>query len=292
MIEPTEVPRYPYVAIDVEENDTDVAVALLFELGAEAIEQRDATTLARGAPGKVMLIASFERAEDARPAAGALPVAWSPRTGEVVGDAWRDEWKKHFEPFRLAAGIVVRPPWRAYDAKLGESVIVLEPGRAFGTGLHETTGLVAQALVDHAARFSGLPVLDVGCGSGILSLVAVVLGAARARAIDVDSEAVFVTRENAVRNGLGALVLADETALETVTERYAAVVANIDPKALVEMAPALMSRIMPGGLLVLAGILAPEVAPAQLAAVRGAYSTLREEEMRRNGEWVALVMSG
>jgi len=61
-----------------------------------------------------------------------LPEGWGPRVEEVVGDAWRDEWKKHFEPFRVCAGVIVRPPWREHAAAAGERVVVLEPGRAFG----------------------------------------------------------------------------------------------------------------------------------------------------------------
>ena len=211
-------PRYPYVAVDVSEDEADEAGALLFELGAGGVEQRDATTLARGAAGKVTLVASFERHEDARAAVAELPEGWAARLEEVVGDAWRDEWKKHFEPFRVCAGVVVRPPWREHAAAPGEQVVVLEPGRAFGTGLHETTNLVAEALAETA--LAGATVLDVGCGSGILTLIALALGASRARAIDVDPDAVAVTRENAERNGVAERVEADETPVEALADRY------------------------------------------------------------------------
>jgi ribosomal protein L11 methyltransferase len=284
--------RYPYVAVDVDENETDDAATLMFDLGAGGVELRDATTLARGAEGRVTLIANFELDEDARAAAGALPAAWSPRVDEVVGDAWRDQWKKHFEPFRIANGIVVCPPWRQYEAASGEFVIVLEPGRAFGTGLHETTSLVAQILEDKVSSFRGQPVLDVGCGSGILSLVALALGAGRARAIDVDPDAVIVTRENAARNRIGDRLEVDDARVEAIEDRYAAVIANIEAKTLVDVAPALTKCVGPGGLLVLSGILAPDIAAFQLDDVRAAFAGLDEEEVCRNGEWVALVLRG
>jgi len=283
--------RYPYVAVDVDADDADDAASQLFELGAAGVESRDETTLARGAAGKVTLIASFEGEEDARAAANELPPGWSPRVEATVGDAWRDEWKRHFEPFSIAEGIVVCPPWRHYAPKAGESVVVLEPGRAFGTGLHETTSLVAQVLGEHVARFRGQPVLDVGCGSGVLSLVSLALGAASARAVDVDPEAVLVTRENALRNRLEGRVQADRSAVDTVAGQYAAVIANIEATTLVELAPALMTRLAPGGLLILSGILAPDVAPAQIDDVRAAYSALQEESVPRQGEWVAVVLS-
>jgi ribosomal protein L11 methyltransferase len=288
----TPTPRYPYVAIDVDEDRADDAASQLFDLGASGVESRDESTLVRGVAGKVILIASFDREEDAYAAAHELPQEWSPRVEAVVGDAWRDEWKKHFEPFAIAEGIVVCPPWREYTAKDGESVVVLEPGRAFGTGLHETTSLVAQVLRDHAARFRGLAVLDVGCGSGILSLVSLALGAATARAVDVDPEAVLVTRENANRNRMDVRIRADAGPAETIVGRYAAVIANIEAKTLVELAPALMPRLAPGGLLVLSGILAPDIAPTQLDDVRAAYAALKEESAPRKGEWVAVVLNG
>jgi ribosomal protein L11 methyltransferase len=285
----TDPPRYPYVLIDVAGEEVDDASALLFELGAAGVEERDATTLARGAAGGTTLVASFESLEDAQAATRDLREAWKPRIEEVVGDAWRDEWKKHFEPFRVCAGVVVRPPWREYAAAPGETVVVLEPGRAFGTGLHETTSLVAEALA--ARSLEGVSVLDVGCGSGILALVALALGAARVRAIDVDPDAVAVTRENAERNGVGDRLQSDDTPVGVVSERYGVVVANIESKTLVDLAPALVARLLPGGLLVLSGILSPEVVPSQLGDLRRAFAALKEEEVRARGEWIALSLS-
>lgn len=282
-----ETPRYPYVAVDVPESEAEEAGALLFELGAGGVEQRDATTLARGASGRVTLVASFETHEEARAAASELPPAWSPRVEEVVGDAWRDAWKQHFEPFRICAGVVVCPPWRQVEPAAGEHVVILEPGRAFGTGLHETTSLVAEVLRD--TPLAGARVLDVGCGSGVLALVALSLGASEARAIDVDPDAVAVTRENAGRNAVGDRVVADDAPVERLTDAYPVVLANIEARTLAQLAPAILARVAPGGRLVLSGILAEDVAPDQLALVRQAYAPLREREVRRRGEWVAVV---
>jgi ribosomal protein L11 methyltransferase len=286
-------PRYPYVAVDVAEADAEEAGALLFELGALGVEQRDASTMLRGAAGRVTLSASFETKDEANTAIAALPADWTPRLEEVVGDAWRDEWKKHFEPFRICRGLVVCPPWRHAPAEKdpGDEVVVLEPGRAFGTGLHETTSLVAEVLADRAPLLNDAAVLDVGCGSGILALVALKLGAARARAIDVDPDAVAVTRENAGRNGVLDRLEADETPVALVTEVFPLVVANIEHRTLVELVVPLSSRVAPGGLLVLSGLLAPSVAPVQLADVLQRYGArgLAEEETRQKGEWIAVV---
>ena len=119
----------------------------MFELGAEGIEERDETTLASGpGGGRLTLVATFAEKELAAAAVREIDPAWSPRATDLVGDAWRDEWKKHFAPFRLTPRITVRPPWEAYQPRdASEIVLDLEPGRAFGTGLHATTSLVARA---------------------------------------------------------------------------------------------------------------------------------------------------
>jgi ribosomal protein L11 methyltransferase len=285
------VPRYPYVAVDVAEADAEEAGALLFELGAQGVEQRDETTLAKGAPrgdrAQVTLVASFETHDDARAAITELPAGWGARLEEVIGDAWRDEWKKHFEPFRVCAGVLVCPPWKTVTPG-DDKLVVLEPGRAFGTGLHETTSLVAQALAEMA--LADATVLDVGCGSGILALVALRLGAARAVAVDVDPDAVAVTRENAARNDLQGRVAADVTPIEQVSGTFPVVLANIESGTLIDLAPALVARVARGGRLVLSGILAPDVAPSQLEDIREAYRALRELDVRRKGEWIAVTM--
>lgn len=282
--------HYVCVTVDVDDEHADDAASRLFELGSSGVEWRDATTLAGAAPGTVTLIASFERAFDAKAAKAHLPAAWAPRLEEVAADAWRDEWKKYFEPFRIAPNIVVAPPWRSVEPSRTDRVLVLEPGRAFGTGLHETTSLAAELLSERAARYRGSPVLDVGCGSGILALVALALGAGRVTAMDIDPEAVRVTRENAARNGLTTSLEANDAPLESIIGSFAAVVANIEAKTLVDLAPRLVERVSRNGFLVLSGILAPHAARGQLDTVRAAYAMLQEEDMRRKGDWVALVL--
>lgn len=280
-----EPPRFPFVLVDVGPDDVDVVSAELFELGAQGVEERDATTLVKGTAGKVTLVASFASRGEADEAASTLDAALAPRIEEVVGDEWRDKWKEHFRPFEVCPGLVVAPPWDVPRAVAEVELLVLEPGRAFGTGLHETTRLVARAV--HARRDRLGPVLDVGCGSGILSLVALALGAPRARAVDVDPEAAAVTRENAERNAMTARVEADTTDVAALAGAWTVVLANIEAKVLVPMAPALAPRVAPGGWLVLSGVLT-----TQEADVRAAYEAqgLAFAESRVDGDWIALVL--
>jgi ribosomal protein L11 methyltransferase len=272
----------------VAREDSDEAAAHLFDLGASGVEERDETTLLVGsAPGKVTLVASFGTREEAEQALAHIDPAWSPRVTEIVGDAWRDEWKKHFVPFRLTPSIVIRPPWESYQAvSRSEIVLELEPGRAFGTGLHATTALVARVLEAHRDRLVENDILDVGTGSGILALVALALGSSRARAVDVDPDAIEVAMENARRNGLEDRMTADTAPLSTVQGSFAVVTANIEARVLVPMADDLQARLARGGLLVLSGILGP-----QEEEVRKAFGDLVLIEVPREGEWVALVMS-
>jgi len=279
-------PRYPFVRIDILEELADEASAELFELGALGVEQRDATTLAKGVEGKITLVASFADHDAANQAIEALDAAWSPALEEVVGDAWRDAWKEHFHPFSLTPSVTIRPPWEPYTAtRPEERVLELEPGRAFGTGLHATTSLVARALEREKARLAGARVLDVGTGSGILALVALVLGAQAAVATDNDPDAIEVTRENAIRNGVSEKVDASTRTLDQLGERFPVVVANIEARVLIPMAPALAATVQPGGLLVLSGILS-----GQEADVAAAYEGLRQERLDREGEWVSLSL--
>ena len=279
-------PRYPFVHVDVAPDDVDETSALLFELGAEGVEERDETTLVKNAVvGKVTLVGAFRAREDADAAIAELDASLSPRYEEVVGDAWRDAWKEHYKPYAIAEGLVVRPPWEPYEAKAGEKVLELEPGRAFGTGLHETTRLVARAIRAHSAELQGKLVIDVGCGSGILALAALALGAARAIAVDNDPEAIDVTRENAARNSLSDRVLASTTDVAALDEDAPLVLANIEARVLIPMAEDLKRRVAPGGLLLLSGILVP-----QKDDVRAAYADMELLDAPALGEWVLLAL--
>jgi ribosomal protein L11 methyltransferase len=287
-----DLPRYPQLSVDVPEDDAEEAAALLFELGAEGVEQRDATTLAAsGTPGKATLVASFVTRALAEDASARIDSTWSPRLSDLVGDAWRDEWKKYFVPFRLTERVTIRPPWEPYTpTQLGEVVLDLEPGRAFGTGLHPTTALVARAIEAlsgeiFAPHKQPVSMLDVGTGSGILALVALVLGASVARAIDVDPDAVALAAENAERNGLQGRLSVDATRVESVRETFPLVVANIEAAVLIALAEPLAQRVAPGGVLILSGILIERAAD-----VRRAFATFDLASSPSEGEWAALVL--
>ncbi|MDI1447879.1 50S ribosomal protein L11 methyltransferase [Polyangium sp. 6x1] len=293
-------PVYPFVAVDVPRDRAEELGAHLFDLGAMGVEERDEQTLAKGAgSGKVTLVASFSTREEADEAIAALveeDPSLAPRIEEIVGDAWRDAWKQHFEPFQFTSDVVVVPPWVAYEKKRAdEHVLELEPGRAFGTGLHATTALVAEILHDRKTSLAGARVLDVGTGSGILALVALIYGAASALAIDNDAEVIDVVRENAERNGLADRVVVREQTIEHVTETFPVVLANIETRVLRPIAEDLTRAVAPSGLLILSGILAAEHDEI-VARYTSLARPLRHLETRRRGDgtgddWVAIAFA-
>jgi ribosomal protein L11 methyltransferase len=299
-------PRYPFVAIDVTPEQSDEIGGAFFELGAMGVEERDDKTLIRNAAsGRVTLVGSFETREAADEAIAALAELvpeGNARLEEVVGDAWRDAWKEHFAPFALTPGITVVPPWSAKpEPAPGVQILELEPGRAFGTGLHATTSLVAELL--DAARtgaialppLAGAEVLDVGTGSGILAFVPLLYGAARAECVDTDADVIEIVDENAARNGLSAKVAARAGGVEIVERPYPWVLANIEARVLLPLAPEIARVVAPGGALILSGILGGE--HDEIVRTYTSLPTkLTHVETRRRGDaggdtWVAIAFS-
>lgn len=279
----TETPRYPYLHVAVPPSRAEDVAWELWDLGAEGIEERDATTLHRPRKRGVTLVAYFSDEADARRVQKVLGERYPARIEFVEGDEWRDAWREHFEPTRIGPRLVLRPTWAQMKLQPGDVELVVDPGRAFGSGTHESTRLVMREL-DRRIQ-GGESVLDVGCGSGILSIAALLLGASRARAVDVDPDAVEVTRENARLNRVSSRVRASTTDVGRLTGSYDVVVANIQAHVLVPLADAIASRVAPGGILVLSGILRE-----QHEEVRAAYPDMDLQVLPAEGEWVALVL--
>lgn len=278
-------PRYPCVHVAVPVTESDVVSSVLWDAGATGLEERDATTMDAAAGDGVTLVAHFDEEADALEAVGLVTARFDgrfvPTVEHIVGDDWRERWKAFFHTTRVGERLVVRPSWETHDAQEGDLVIVLDPGQAFGTGTHETTRLVMREL---EARVSGGEhVLDVGCGSGILGIAALKLGAARVVAVDVDPIAVRVTDENAEINGVA--IEASTTPIEDVPGRYPIVLANIRSPILIPMTESLVAHLTPGGVLVLSGLLAEE--ESEIRSVYDAH--LRFDGVRRDGDWIALA---
>lgn len=204
----------------------------------------------------------------------------------VNDEDWAESWKAHFWPTKLGRRIVVTPTWRDYAPERGDLVIEIDPGMAFGTGSHATTVLCVRALEDLTRP--GISILDVGTGSGILLAAAAKLGAACGRGIDVDPVAVTVARENLERNHVPAdrFAVTEGDLAETVTERYALVVANILSAVIIRLLPQIAAVCAPGGRLIFSGIVEKNQPPVLAAMADHGLDVL---EVRTLDDWVAII---
>ena len=200
---------------------------------------------------------------------------------------WADAWKAYFPVLRIGRRLVIRPTWRRHRRVPGDVVLALDPGMAFGTGLHPTTRLCLAALevVADRGELAGTRVLDVGCGSGILAIAAVRLGARACLGVDTDPIAAEATIANARRNRLVRRIHARVGSLPSGEATFDVVLANLIAGVLVPLAVPLRDEVRPGGILLASGIFRDretDVVTAFEAA--GLTVTARTSE----GDWVAL----
>ncbi len=204
----------------------------------------------------------------------------------VSEDDWAENWKKYYKPISLGRVTIV-PAWESYEAKAGEVIVRMDPGMAFGTGTHETTRLVMRILQD--VIVGGERVLDVGTGSGILSICASKLGAKEIFAYDIDPVAVRVAKENALADGCDNITVGVSDLLAGVdrTAPYGVCVANIVADIILRMLPDIGALLAPGAPLILSGIIAPRKEDVIAAAAQHGFLVEREEQ---ENDWVALLV--
>jgi ribosomal protein L11 methyltransferase len=216
----------------------------------------------------------------------------APSFRTLEAEDWAETWKAHYHPIPIGARLLILPAW--LEAAPGARVAVrLDPGMAFGTGTHPSTRLTLAALESRLRQ--GQFVADLGCGSGILSVAAALLGAGRVLALDIDPQAVEITRENAARNGVADRVCSRAGSLEALREETAGagapahlLLANILAPTLIELLDqGLEQTLAPGGCAVLAGILEGQARDVEQAAARRG---LRLAETLAEADWRALVL--
>ena len=205
-----------------------------------------------------------------------------PEFRELTEDDWANAWKKHYHVLHIGQRIVIKPSWQEHQPRPDEVVIELDPGMAFGTGLHPTTRMCLQALEEHLKP--GAKVLDLGTGSGILAIAAAKLGAGSVLALDNDPLAVKAARANARANGVQNLVSVELGSLDKATEEFELVLVNILARVIIELAAqGLVDRVRPTGLMIAAGII--EEQEAEVAAVLREHG-LEIVERRQEKDWV------
>jgi ribosomal protein L11 methyltransferase len=202
---------------------------------------------------------------------------------EVDEEDWANLWKEHFHPLQFGR-IVIKPSWRTWEAEPGQLIVELDPGGAFGTGLHPTTSMVLQSMQDKVSP--GMEVLDLGTGSGILAIPAAMLGG-NVVALDISETAVEVASQNFTANGLADKIMVELGSIEVVQGRqFQLILANIIAGVLIELAPKLREALAPNGEILASGII-DERADEVREAFRQAGLELCEEYCE--GDWWLLV---
>ena len=209
------------------------------------------------------------------------------RVRVVEEEEWQESWKEHFHVLRVGTRTVIVPTWRTYEPREDDVVITLDPGMAFGTGHHPTTRMCLELLETHVER--GDRVLDLGCGSGILSIAAAKLGASKVFGLEIDPIAASVAVRNVRENGVQDIVLTDEASLphpRAAAGEYDLLVANVSAKVITELAEHIVRVVRSGGTLIFSGIL-----DKQQTEVIERMSSLGVsfEDGLTDADWVALV---
>jgi ribosomal protein L11 methyltransferase len=277
------------VSVETSAEAAEAAAAQLLDLAPGYVEQRQ--------EDRVRLVAWLPSDEVSRRCAeelqlrlrGLAAYGLDPGPGrvhvrEVPGQTWETAWKRHFRPFRVGP-FLVRPPWARPAAAPGVVALVVNPGMAFGTGLHESTRLCLRALPDLVRP--GARVFDIGTGSGILAVAAAKLGA-RVVAVDCDRLACDVARANVRANRVSTRVQVRRGDLfGPVRGRADVVLMNITADVLVRAAPSVPRHLRPGGAWVASGVVASDVGRVLEAAEA---CGLRPERVLQEGEWRAAVL--
>jgi ribosomal protein L11 methyltransferase len=212
----------------------------------------------------------------------------------VADQNWMEAWKEHYSPILIGKRLVIVPAWLD-SPEPGRIAIKIDPGMAFGTGTHPSTQLSLELIEKNLQDLQGLNFIDVGCGSGILSIAALKLGAAAALGVDIDPESAKNSRENADINGIGEeLILGVGSVKEILGGNFAfrrarLIVANILAPVIIRLFDSGLADLRePGGVLILSGILQDQArGVVQAAQAKG----LALNEKRQMGDWVALALS-
>ncbi len=284
------------VRFPVDPSLAEAAAYLLAGALDAAIEIQDETTMIRtDSTQAYMVVVGLESPPtpdfEAQIRRILTPLGVQPNRFETQAhdDTWRDGWRAFFQPCRLSRRVGVRPPWE--ESAGTEVEVVIDPGLAFGTGTHATTRGVMKVLDQWLGDRAPVHILDVGCGSGILSIAAARLGH-EATGVEIDESAVASARENVTLNGVDDRVSLIHGDAGAVDGQYPLVVANILAKILIEIAPSIRARC--NGDLILSGLL-----PQQRADVLVAYDAVPmgegDGEMvvideLQEGEWLVLLL--
>lgn len=301
------------IAIHTHEEATEGLTERLQLMGAGGVAIEEAATIEQTVPGEYGEIVELDPMD--YPAEGVIVKAYFAEVAQTamlvtsitsclkelhaygleVGEAkvetswvdeedWANAWKEYYKPTKVSKRIVVVPTWEEYTVPYGDLPIYLDPGMAFGTGTHPTTQLALQLVEEYLQP--GQEVIDVGCGSGILSIAAEKLGAGEVLALDLDPVAVQKTKENCGQNHTGRITVQEGNLLQGVTRTADIVVANILAEILQQMMYDLPRVLKPGGVFIGSGIIANKQADIIEDLQRVGFMDIR---LIRQDDWVAVA---
>lgn len=293
------------IQIEIDPEAADIVAAIAADI-TDGVEVRDAGTVVRAAPDRALVIAHVapedreqlmdaiaETATHARAAGVKIdPIVFRERSAHE--DEWRDVWKQFFRATRVGRTFVVRPSWDPGSIASGDRVIDLDPGRAFGTGGHASTrlviGLIEGVAETLAAEGQVAPrFLDLGCGSGILSIAAARLWpTAAGLAVDIDAESTACARENLERNQVRTVSIATGSLDVVPAEgQFDVVLANIQADVLCGLAPLLPPRMAPRARAILSGLLLRDADPVLGLFRESGFELVRRQD---EGDWAGLEL--
>lgn len=296
------------VKIKTKQENEDIVSHILYENGANGLaieDPRDITELSKREEDwdfidpqlikvdddGIVLKAYFSEEEDIDAITGRISeLIEAEGLGEILlsevdESDWAENWKNHYRTTRIGKSIVIKPSWETFDPEADDIVIHLDPGMAFGTGSHETTAMCTEALEKYVKP--GTTVFDVGCGSGILSVVAAKLGADRVLGIDLDPMCVKVSKENFKINEVeGKAEVIQGNLLDMVDEKADIIVANIIAEIVAGLVPELKDFLKEEGLIIASGIIDEKLRLVEDSLVQSGYSILDSRSL--NG-WCAVV---
>lgn len=217
---------------------------------------------------------------------------------EIVADSmteqdWANNWRQYFHPMKIGEKLMIKPEWEELSEPTDRIVFNIEPGMSFGTGSHYTTQLCLEALEKYIQP--GIKMLDLGCGSGILSIISLLLGADEAVAVDIDPNAVDTAYQNAERNGvdkskykvLAGNVVTDEDIQEEISKnKYEVVAANIVADVIIGLAPKAKEYMKEGGVFITSGIIEDRVEDVKSALAENGFKIV---SINQRKDWASII---
>lgn len=208
----------------------------------------------------------------------------------IKEEDWANNWKQYFKPFEVGTRLAVKPSWENYENPNGRTILEIDPASSFGTGQHNTTRLCLE-LIEKTVK-KGDKLLDLGCGSGILSIAGILLGAEIATAVDIDQNSVKIAKENFAKNNISdsnfnayvGNIIGDVELREKLGGGYDLVVANIVADVLIAMSPIFGSFMKPDGKIIISGIIIERCDEVMAAMKENGF---RRIELCENGGWAA-----